>query len=57
LSKGIEIPPKGHSNMVDQRSSSAPNVHNIINDANFQVSCLLPGDCFEVDVLLNVFYC
>jgi len=41
LSQGIEIPPKSHSNMVDQRSSSAPNVHNIINDANFQVSRLL----------------
>lgn len=27
--------------MVDQRSSSAPNVHNIINDANFQVRLLL----------------
>ena len=40
LSEGIEIPSKGHSNMVDQRSSSAPNVHNIISDANFRVSCL-----------------
>lgn len=44
LSKGIEIPSKSPTNILEQRSSSAPNVHNIINDPHFHVSSLLVGE-------------